>query len=235
MLDFATLSPVLSFAMKEIIETDRARLLKLGVIEPVQKAEFGATPIVPVPKPNGAVRICGDFKVIVNTYPDMKRYPLCHPEALRAALANGKIFSKVDLADAYLQLVVDPESRKYLVFSTHKGLFCYTRLPFRFHGAPAIFQSTIETILQVLPGIIVYLGDILITGKSMAEHNSRLRALLTRLRNVGIRLKMKKCEFSLTSLKYLGHIIDANGTRADPAKVRAIVDCPRPQSSNQLR
>ena len=69
----------------------------------------------------------------------------------------------------------------------------------------------------------------------MAEHNSRLRALFTRLRNAGIRLKMEKCEFSLTSLKYLGHIIDANKTRADPAKVRAIVDCLQPQSSNQLR
>ena len=69
----------------------------------------------------------------------------------------------------------------------------------------------------------------------MAEHNSRLRALFTRLRNAGIRLKMEKCEFGLASLKYLGHIIDANGTRADPTKVRAIVDCPRPQSLNQLR
>ena len=69
----------------------------------------------------------------------------------------------------------------------------------------------------------------------MAEHNSRFRALFTRLCNAGIRLKMKKCEFGLTSLKFLGHIIDANGTRAETAKVRAIVHCPRPQSLNQLR
>ena len=165
----------------------------------------------------------------------MQRFPLPHPEELRAALACGKIFSKVDLEDAYLQLKVEPESRKYLVLSTHKGIFCYTRPPFKFHGAPAIFQSRIEAILQGLSGIIVYLYDILITGRSMAEHNSRLRTLFTRLRNAGIRLKMDKCEFGLTSLKYHGQIIDANGTRSDPAKVRAIVDCPRPQSTNQLR
>ena len=165
----------------------------------------------------------------------MQRFPLPHPEELRAALAGGKIFLKVDLADAYLQLEVDPESRKYLVLSIHKGLFRYTRLPFGFHGALAIVQSTIKAILQGLPRIIVYLDDYLITGKSMAEHNSRLRALFTRLRNAGIRLKMEKCEFCLRSLKYLGHIIDANGTRADPAKARAIVDCPRRQSSNQLQ
>ena len=64
-----------SFAIKEKIETDLARLLKLGVIEPVQTAEFKATPNVPVPKPNGVVRICGDFKVTVNTYADMHRFP----------------------------------------------------------------------------------------------------------------------------------------------------------------
>ena len=146
--------------MKEKIETDLARLLKLGVIEPVQTAEFGATPIVPVPKPNGAVQICGDFKVTVNTYADMQRFPLPHSEELRTALAGGKIFSKVDLGDAYLQLDVDPESRKYPVLSTHIGFFRYNRLPFGFHGAPAIFQSMIEAILQGLPGIIVYFDDI---------------------------------------------------------------------------
>ena len=96
------------------------------MIEPVQTAEFDATLIVPVPKPNGAVRICGDFKITVNKYADMQHYPLPHPEELRAALVGGKIFSKVDLADAYLQLEVDTESRKYLVLSTHKGLFRYT-------------------------------------------------------------------------------------------------------------
>ena len=89
-----------SFAMKEMIETDLARLLKHGLIEPVHTAEFESTPIVPVSKPNGAVQIFGNFKVTVNTYADMHRYPLPHPEELRAALAAGKIFSKVDLADA---------------------------------------------------------------------------------------------------------------------------------------
>ena len=103
--------------MKEKIETDLARLLKLGVIDPVQTAEFGATLIVQVPKPNGAVRICGDFKVTVNTYAYMQRFILPHPEELRAALAGGKIFSKVDLADAYLQLKVDP---KNVVLSRNK-------------------------------------------------------------------------------------------------------------------
>ena len=89
-----------SFALKPKIEADLLRLQGLGVIEPVKTAEFGATPIVPVPKPNGTIRICGDFKVTVNKYADMQRYPLPHPEELRAALTRNRIFSKADLADA---------------------------------------------------------------------------------------------------------------------------------------
>ena len=165
----------------------------------------------------------------------MQRYPLPHPEEIRAALAGGKIFSKVDLADAYLQLEVDLESRKYLVLSTHKGLFRFTRLPFGIHGAPAIFQSAIDSIIQGLPGVKAYLDDILVTGGTESEHFDRLRALFTRLREVGLKLKREKCEFCLPSLTYLGHIIDANGTRPDPAKVRAIVDCPIPKDAQQLR
>ena len=217
------------------IEDDLRRLQKLRVIEPVETAEFGATSIVPVPKPNGAVRICGDFKVTTNTYADMQHYPLPHFEELRAALAGGKIFSKVDLADAHLQLEVDSESRKYLVLSTQKGLFRFTRLPFGFYGAPAIFQSAIDSILQGLPGVVAYLDDILVTGTTEAEHLDRLRALFTRLRQAGLKHKREKCQFCRESLTYLGHVIDANGTRPDPETLRAIVDCPVPKDASQLR
>ena len=81
-----------AFAIRAKIEADLDRFLKLGVIEQVQTAEFGATLVGPVAEPNWAVRICGDFKVTVNTYADMQRYPLPHPEELRAAIARGKFF-----------------------------------------------------------------------------------------------------------------------------------------------
>ena len=224
-----------AFATRTKIEADLDRLLKLGVIEPVETAEVGARPIVPVAKFNGTVRICGDFKVTVKAYTDMQRYPLPHPEELRAALSGGKIFSKVDLASAYLQMEVDEESRKYLVVSTHKGHYRYTRLPFGFHGAPAIFQSAIDAILNGLPGVVAYLDDIFVTGFTEQEHIDRLRALFTRLQNSGIRFKKEKYSFCLQQPCYLGHIIDASATLPDPEKVRAIVKCPVATNSDQLR
>ena len=130
---------------------------------------------------------------------------------------------------------VDEESRKYLVLSTHKGLFRYTRLPFGFHGAPAIFQAAIDAVLQGLPGVIAYLDDILVTGSDHQEHLVRLRALFTRLRTAGIRLKREKYAFCLSSITFLGHVIDASGTRPDPQKVKAILECPVPADEKQLR
>lgn len=173
-----------------------------------------------VSKPNGTVCICRDFKVFVNAYADIQRYSLPHPKELRAALVSGTVFSKIDIADAYLQMDMDLESRKYLVISTHRGLFRYTRLPFGFHGALAIFQSAIDMILHGLSGVAAYLDDILITGTDEQEHLPRLRWLFQRLLAAGVRLKKEMCSFGLRSLTYLGQVMDCAGTRPDPTKVR---------------
>lgn len=119
-----------SFAFKPKIKAILLRLQGISVIEPVQKAEFKATQIVLFPKLNETIRIFSDFKVTVYKYADMQRFYLPHPEELLAAVAGGNLFSKMDLANAYLQMEVDENSRKYLVFSTHRGLFCYTCLLF---------------------------------------------------------------------------------------------------------
>lgn len=111
-----------AFTLKSKIETDIDCQLQLGVIEPVRTAKSGATPVVPVDKPNGPVQICGDITVTVNAYDDRQWYPLQHPDEIRAALAGNKIFVNVDLADANLQMVVDESFRKYLVLSNHKHL-----------------------------------------------------------------------------------------------------------------
>ena len=102
-------------------------------------------------------------------------------------------------------------------------------------GLLPIFQSAIDAILQGLQGVIAYLDDILITGSNEQEHFDRLRALFTRLKEAGIKLKREKCEFCLPSLSYLGHIIDAFGTKPDPEKVRAVVDCAVPENAEKLR
>ena len=94
----------------------------LGVLEKVQYSDW-ATPVVSVPKPDGSMRLCGDFKITINPVLQIDQHPLPKPEDLLATLAGGKKFSKIDLSQAYQQMVLEPEHRKYTTINTHLGLF----------------------------------------------------------------------------------------------------------------
>lgn len=84
-------------------------------------------------------------------------------------LNGGQTFSKLDLSQAYNQIVLDKDSRKYVTINTHQGLYRYTRLPFGIASAPAIFQRTMDTILQGLNKVGYILDDILVTGANDSE------------------------------------------------------------------
>lgn len=102
----------------------------------------------------------------VNLALHINQYPLPKPEDLLAMLAGGQKFSKLDLSQAYQQLLQEEESKKYTTINMHKGLYQYSRLPFGIASAPAIFQKTMDTILQGIPHVICYIDDILVTGAS---------------------------------------------------------------------
>ena len=89
-------------------------------------------------KGDGNVRICGDYKVTINPYIDLDQYPMPNPDDLFSTLAGGKKFSRLDLKQAYQQMLVDPRSQQYLTINTHKGMFTYTRMPFGISSAPSI-------------------------------------------------------------------------------------------------
>ena len=130
---------------------------------------------------------------------------------LFAALTGGRAFSKLDLPQAYQQLVLDEASKFYKTISTRRGLYRYNRLPFGVSAAPAIFQRTLETLLCGIPNVCVYLDDTLVTGKTSKEHLKNLGEVLTRLETAGMRLKEQKCGFLLPEIKYLGHRITSEG------------------------
>ncbi len=114
--------------MRSSIEDEIDRLEREGILEKVTHSEW-ATPIVAVPKSDGKVRLCGDFKVTVNQALQVDQYPLPKVEDLFATLAGGKKFTKLDLSQAYLQLELHPDSLKYCTINTHKGLYQFMRLP----------------------------------------------------------------------------------------------------------
>ena len=116
------------------------------------------------------------IKVTINPYPvlDVDQYPLSRPEDLFATLARGKNFLTLDLSHAYNQIVLDDNIQQFLTINTHRGLYQYTCLPFGVASAPSIFQKTMEQVLQGLDGVLCYLDDILVSGKTKEEHMTNL-------------------------------------------------------------
>lgn len=224
----------LPYALRNQVELELDRLQAEGIIVPVEQAEWAA-PIVVVPKKNGSIRLCADFKVTINPFVVADPYPIPNPTDLFAALAGCKVFSKLDLSQAYAQLPLDDESRRYCVISTHKGLFAYTRLPFGVSSAPGIFQRTIEQIVQGIPGVGPYYDDLLIGGADELEQAKRARAVLDRFAQQGVRLQGEKCEFFKTDVTFLGYRISQNGLNPTNDKVAAIQNAPAPTDVSSLK
>ena len=193
--------------------------------------------IVPIPKGDGQIRIGGNYKVIVNANLEVDWHPLPKPEDLLASLSGGQQFAKLDLKHAYQQMMLDGDSRKFVTINTQKGLYCYTRLSFRVAFAPAIFQRTMDSILQGIPQVLCYLDDILITGASKENHIHNLEEVLSRLQQYGIRVNSNKCVFLQSSVEYLliGHFIDEKKLHTSPRKVKAIQEVPTPHNQQELR
>ncbi|XP_036845205.1 uncharacterized protein K02A2.6-like [Oncorhynchus mykiss] len=182
------------YALKEAVEKELDRLQKNNIITKVARSDWAA-PIVEVPKKDKTVRMCGDYKVTVNRCILPEEYPLTNAEDLFATLAGGKVFSKLDLAFAYQQLKLDPESEHYLTINTHKGLFRFNRLAYGITTAPAIFQQTMDQILDGIDHVVCFMDDILVSAPTIGEHLVVLDKVMSRLEKYGVRMKRSKCEF----------------------------------------
>ena len=192
------------------IEKELNNLESQGIITKVDSSKW-ATPIVPVVKGNGDIRICGDFKVTVNQAIKVHKYPLPWIEDIFAKLSNGKMFSKLDLRQAYLQLECEDRLKELLTINTHRGLYCYNRLLYGISSAPAIWQRPIDQILQGIPGVQCILDDVVITGQSESAHLENLKCVLARLEQYGITVKKGKCVFFVPPITFCDHEIDEQG------------------------
>ncbi|CAD6192731.1 unnamed protein product [Caenorhabditis auriculariae] len=216
------------------VEGELNRLQQLGVIEPVTHSQWAA-PVVCIKKASGKIRVCSDFSTGLNSALEDEEYPLPTSEEIFANLNGGSVFTQIDLSDAYLQVELDPESQPYAVINTHKGLFQYKRLPFGIKTAPAIFQKIMDKMITGLNGVAVYLDDIIVVGRSQAEHRENVRKVFARIREYGFHFKLDKCAFEQSEIKYLGFILNASGRRPDPEKVKVIHNMTPPRDQKVLR
>ena len=222
------------FALRAKVEDELYRMQDAGIIRPVEFSEWAA-PIVPVLRSTSAVRICGNYKVTINRAVKVDKYPIPNLSDLFTQLSGGTVYTTLDMSHAYLQVVLDEESRPLTTINTSKGLFEFERLPFVVSSSPGIFQRIMEQLLLNIPMTVVYLDDILVAGRTHEEHDRNLATVLTRLQDARLRLKKEKCAFRQKSCTYLGHVIDAEGIHSTEDKVQAVLNAPAPQNVQDLR
>lgn len=141
-------------------------------------------------------------------------------------LGGATIFSKLDLHAGYHQIMMLPADEAKIAFKTHQGHYQFRVMPFGLCNAPATFQCVMNRVL--LPclrrSVLVFMDDILVYSKSLAEHVIHLREVLQLLLDQQLFVKLNKCSFACATLEYLGHIVSADGVATDPCKTQAMQD-----------
>ncbi|XP_015750842.1 PREDICTED: uncharacterized protein K02A2.6-like, partial [Acropora digitifera] len=209
--------PVL-YTLRPAVEKELKKIGDEVIIEPLEVSSW-ATPIVYVPKTNGSVRVCGDYKGTVNPAIKTEQFPFPTLEEIRGKVATWKRFTKINLWRAYQQMVLDETWQQLCTINTHKGLFRYTRLPFGISSSPAIWQRFSEQVLAGLNGTCVRMDDLLVGGVNNDEHLRNLEAVFHEFQKCGLRVKLPKRVFMAPSDIYFGVSFSARGTLPTDEKV----------------
>ncbi|UYV63691.1 hypothetical protein LAZ67_2005321, partial [Cordylochernes scorpioides] len=195
-----------------------------------------AFPVVMVPKKDGNKRMCIDYRRLNEITLDY-RQPLPHIQDMFDRLHGSRFFSTLDVAWGYWQIEMDPQSIQKTAFVTNDGHYEFLVMPFDLKNAASTFQSIIQHILGELlwKGTCSFQDDILVYTKTWQEHIELLSKVFDKLRQYNMKLKLSKCIFGRTEVKYLGHIISHNQLKPDPGKVKSIQDFPRPDTVKKVR
>lgn len=209
-------------------------LVARGYVEP--SAAPVAAPVLLVRKPDGSWRFTVDYRGI-NAITKDDSYLPPKPDVLYPQLQGAKYFARVDARDGFWGVPLVEEDRWKTAFQTPIGLYQWTVMPMGLKGSPAKFQRFMDRVLLPMlgRGVIVFVDDVLIYANSASELTARLRQVFELLDANHIKLKREKCAFHLTRVRFLGHMVDGDGLSADPTKVQAILDMPRPRNVRDVR
>jgi hypothetical protein len=179
-------------------------------------------------------RPCGDYRRL-NTVTTPDRYPLPSMLDLSAKLHGCKFFSCVDLVKGYHQIPMASEDIEKTAIITPFGLFEYLFKPFGLTNAAQSFQRLMDKLFRHLPFVFTYLDDHLIASRTLEEHLLHLQQFFQVLQENGLSIHPAKCVFAVSSLKFLGHMVDEAGITPLPRHVAAVQDCPPPTDIKQLQ
>ena len=229
------LSPKMRIEAQNIIE----RLLKEGTIRP-SRSPWGS-PIHMVPKKSQDWRLVGDYRLL-NTVTKKDSYPLPLLKDFTVNLSGSKVFSTIDLKDAYHQIPIREEDAEKSSIVTPFGSYEYKYMSFGLCGAAQTFQRFIDIVLRDLRDeqgkrlkTFGYLDDILLSSPDEQTHEKHLKILFNRLNEYGLKINTLKCNFFQTKLKFLGHMVSPDGIYPLKDQVEAIKGYSKPSTLKELR
>ena len=208
--------------------------LAAGTIRP-SKSEF-SSPILLVPKPNGTKRECLDYRAL-NAITIKDAYPIPRADDTLDIMQGSKVFSSLDFKSGYWQIRMHPDDIHKTAFSNRHGHYEFLVMPFGLCNAPATFQRAMNDLLKgVLDKICtVYLDDVTVFSPNRLQHMRDLWTVCKRLDDAGFVLGLGKCDFGQPQAMVLGHIIDGNTVRPNPAKVDTILSWQTPTTITHIR
>lgn len=226
-------------AFRDVVKAQLDRYEADGHLTSVSEPTEWISNMVIVKQPE-KVRICIDPKSL-NQALKRSHYIMPTLEDVLHKLPRARIFTLVDARDAFLQCRLDEESSYTTTFWTPWGRKRWLKLPFGVSVAPEIYQRKQHELLAGLDGVEPIADDILIVGCgetdeiAIRDHDTKLLALMQRCREVKLRLSLKKLQFRVREVKFHGHILSAEGLRADPEKIRAVRDMPHPEDAKAVQ
>ncbi|GJR64619.1 putative reverse transcriptase domain-containing protein [Tanacetum coccineum] len=218
--------------MKELSDQLK-ELSDKGFIRP-SSSPWGA-PVLFVKKKDGSFRMCIDYREL-NKLTVKNRYPLPRIDDLFDQLQGSSIYLKIDLRSGYHQLRVREEDIPKTAFRTRYGHYEFQVIPFGLTNELAVFTDLMNRVCKPYLDkfVIVFIDDILIYSKNKQEHAEHIKLILELLKKEQLYAKFSKCEFWIPKVQFLGHVIDNQGIRVDPAKIESVKDWASPKSATEI-
>ena len=224
----------LSPALEQVLLQSVNEMLRDGIIS--KGSGSYSSPVLLVRKKDNTYRCCVDYRSL-NNITVANVFPLPNNLAILDRLKGNCFFAVLDLRSGFYNMEIEENDKDYTGFSTPFGLFRFNKVSMGLRNAPAAFQSAMAEGLGSLlySACDLYIDDVVVFGKTRDEFLLNLKNVLDRLLFLNVRIRLDKCQFGTTSIRYLGHIVSGDGLQVDPAKLKAILDYPQPSNIKQLR
>lgn len=214
-------------------ESHLQTMLNAGIIEP-STSEWASPPVL-IRNRDGKVRWCIDYRKL-NSVTKKDVYPLPLIEECIDTLSGNEWFSKLDANSAYYQIKVKDSDKEKTAFITKYGLFQFTRMSFGLCNAPSTYARVMNLVLRGLTWNIVlaFLDDILVMGKSFADHLQNLQLVFERFRHYGLKLKPAKCLMFQSEVEFLGRKVNKTGMAIGDEYVEVVKKWQIPKTTKEV-